>query len=205
MKNLTKSERARVLNDAELVAIWNASDPETDYGRIVRLLMLTGQRRNEIAKLKRSEIDTEQRLIALPPERTKNKRPHDVPLSATALELLRGIAADREYVFGRSDAGYSGFSRAKARLDDRSSVAEWTQHDMRRTMATKMADLGVEPHIIEAVLNHVSGHKKGVAGIYNRSPYATQKRAALDLWAGHLQTILARAEGANIVPIRASM
>jgi integrase len=201
-KSGAAKDRERVLSDAELVAIWNASDPETDYGRIVRLLMLTGQRRDEIADLRRAEIDWESRLIALPATRTKNGRAHDVPLSATALEILRGVVGERDYLFGRAEGGYSGFSRAKDRLDERCGVKEWTQHDMRRTMATKMADLGVEPHVIEAVLNHVSGHKKGVAGVYNRSTYATQKRAALDTWAGYIQTIIAKAEGANVVSIR---
>ena len=75
----------------------------------------------------------------------------------------------------------------------------WTLHDLRRTMATRMADLGVQPHVIEAILNHVSGHKSGVAGIYNRSTYAAEKRAALERWGSHIQTLLAKAEGANVM------
>jgi integrase len=201
-------DRERVLTDAELVAIWNASDPETDYGRIVRLLMLTGQRRDEIADLQSCEIagldDSGRAQIGLPASRTKNGRPHDVPLSAPAVAILRAtpVRDGRSHLFGEGSGGYSGFSRAKERLDERSGVTDWTQHDMRRTMATRMGDLGVEPHIIEAVLNHVSGHKAGVAGVYNRATYATQKRAALDTWAGYLQTMLARAEGANIISLR---
>ena len=86
-------------------------------------------------------------------------------------------------MFGIGRGGYSGWSRSKEALDAAAKVAPWTLHDLRRTAATRMADLGVEPHIIEAALNHVSGHKSGVAGIYNRSTYAAEKRAALDLWA----------------------
>lgn len=191
-------DRERVLLDDELVAIWKAADPETDYGRIVRLLMLTGQRRDEIADLRLDEIAAletpEKAQIELPASRTKNSRPHDVPLSAPAIAILEAIKVEhgREYLFGRGEGGYSGFSRAKERLDEACGVKDWTLHDLRRTMATRMADLGVEPHVIEAVLNHVSGHKSGVAGVYNRSTYSTQKRAALETWAGHLQSMLVR-------------
>jgi hypothetical protein len=81
-------------------------------------------------------------------------------------------------------------------------VTDWTLHDLRRTGATRMADLGVHPHVIGAVLNHISGHKAGVAGIYNRSTYAAEKRAALDMWGSHVMTLLARADGANVTPLR---
>ena len=93
------------------------------------------------------------------------------------------------------------WAKSKAALDNACGVKEWTVHDLRRTAATRMADLGVQPHIIEAVLNHVSGHKAGVAGIYNRSTYATEKRAALELWANHLAITVAKAEGANVVEL----
>ena len=207
LKSGAAKDRDRVLSDDELVAIWNASDPETDYGRIVRLLMLTGQRRDEIADLRLDEITgletTGSAQIELPASRTKNSRPHDVPLSAPALATLEGVTTEgREYVFGRGNSGYSGFSRAKERLDTACGVTDWTLHDLRRTMATRMGDLGVDPHIIEAVLNHVSGHKSGVAGVYNRSTYATQKRAALDTWAGYVQATIAQAGGANVVKLR---
>jgi integrase len=193
--------RERVLTDDELVKVWNAA-PASDYGRIVKLLMLTGQRRDEIADLQRSEIQPS--LIALPPERTKNGRPHDVPLSAQALAVLaeQPERVGRDYVFGGGEGGFSGFSRAKEKLDEASGVTDWTVHDLRRTMATRMGDLGVQPHIIEAILNHVSGHKGGVAGIYNRSTYAAEKRAALDMWGSHVMTLLAKADGANVTVLR---
>jgi integrase len=191
--------RERVLSDVELVAIWKAA-PNNDYGRIVKLLMLTAQRREEIGGLAWPEIDKARKLIALPPERTKNSRPHDVPLSDAAMAVLDSVIErdGRGLVFGRGKGGYSGWSRSKEALDESAKVAPWTLHDLRRTAATRMADLGVAPHVIEAVLNHVSGHKSGVAGIYNRSTYAEEKRAALDLWASHLHITIAASEGANV-------
>jgi integrase len=192
--------RDRVLSDEELKAIWNAL-PETDYGRIMRLLILTGQRREEIGGLRWSEIDLVKRLITLSSERTKNHRPHDVPLSKAALGILnvQPERAGREFVFGdgpRSNGmdakhgGFQGWSKSKAALDEQTrSVGPWRLHDVRRTVATRMAELGVQPHIVEAVLNHVSGHKAGVAGVYNRAAYAEEKTAALDLWAKHVDLL----------------
>jgi integrase len=196
--------RERVLTDAELVAIWNAA-PDSDYGNIIKLLMITAQRREEIGGLMWDEINAEAKLISLPPERTKNSRPHDVPLSGSAMSLIEALPrrAGRALVFGGGQGGYSGWSRSKEALDAATGLSEgWTLHDLRRTAATRMADLGVLPHVIEAILNHVSGHKAGVAGIYNRSTYATEKRAALDLWASHLRTAIAKASGANVSALR---
>jgi integrase len=101
----------------------------------------------------------------------------------------------RELVFGEGTGGFSGWSRSKIRLDRRiaelgAAVRLWRLHDIRRTGATGMATLGVQPHVIEAVLNHVSGHKAGVAGIYNRAQYSTEKRQALELWSNHLSGLL---------------
>ena len=109
----------------------------------------------------------------------------------------------RALVFGNGQGGYSGWSASKEALDDAAKLAEpWTLHDLRRTAATRIADLGVAPHVIEAILNHVSGHKAGVAGIYNRSTYAAEKRAALELWAARLQTVIAQADGAHVTKLR---
>jgi integrase len=210
--------RERVLSDAELTAIWQAL-PNSDFGQIVRLLILTGQRREEIGGLRWSEVDTAKRVITLPSERTKNHRAHDVPMSKIAFEILKAQPrCDRDYVFGdgprsngRDDAkqgGFQGWSKAKAALDAQAKVDGWRLHDLRRTVATRMAELGVQPHIVEAVLNHVSGHKSGIAGVYNRARYAEEKTAALALWARHLQALVAddrHREGSRIVkfPARA--
>jgi integrase len=204
-KHSEGKSRERVLTDSELVKIWNASS-DGAYGRIVKLLLLTGQRRDEIAELKWAEISDEGDTISLPSSRTKNNRQHDIPLSPQARAVVAEVPKvdDRDNIFGRGKNGFSGFSRSKEALDEACGVVDWTLHDLRRTAATRMSDLGVQPHIVEAVLNHVSGHKAGVAGIYNRSAYAAEKRVALDLWGMHVQTLLARAEGANVMTLRAS-
>jgi len=199
-----EKSRDRVLTDAELVAIWNAC-PRDDYGAIIRLLMLTGQRANEIAALRWSEVHDDQ--IVLPGERTKNGRTHIVPLSEPAKTILTSLRwGNRLFVFGREDGGFNGWTAAKDKLDNRITGAgvtmpHWTGHDLRRTCATRMAELGVQPHIIEAVLNHVSGHKGGVAGIYNRATYDKKKREALNLWAEHVSALV---EGrvATVVPLK---
>ena len=204
LKGSPQTSRDRVLTDAELADIWRACRDD-DYGRIVRLLILTGQRREEIGNLQWQEIDGD--VIALPPERTKNNREHKIPLSSTARDILRNVLprASSAYLFGRKD-GYTSWSAAKTALDARIAEARgeppkpWRLHDVRRTAATRMAELGTQPHVIEAVLNHVSGHKAGVAGIYNRSTYEREKAVALDLWADH---VLALVEGTprKIIPM----
>ena len=189
-----EKSRDRVLSDAEIKTIWQNLD-DSDHSHITKLLLLTGQREAEIAALRWDEVWGDR--IVLPGERTKNKRAHVVPLSAPAQAILEKLrVAGRTLVFGRNDShGFRGWSIAKGRLDKRianggSPLSHWTLHDLRRTVATKMAELGVQPHIVEAVLNHVSGHRAGVAGIYNRASYATEKREALNLWAGHVLTIV---------------
>ena len=198
-----ETTRDRVMTDAELAAIWKAA-PDSNYGRIVRLLMLTGCRRIEIGGLRWSEVDLDARKITLPGERTKNARPHEVPLSSDALAILQATPrhAGRDTVFSDGNGGFSGWSRAKASLDNAATVAPWTLHDLRRTAATRMADSGVQPHIIEAVLNHVSGHKGGVAGIYNRATYEPEKRAALDTLAIYIMTAVAKSKGANVTRLK---
>jgi integrase len=190
--------RDRVLADRELAIIWHAL-PDSDYGEIVKLLILTGQRREEIGALRRLEVDLEELVITLPPERTKNGRPHEVPLSKPALTILKSHPArvGRDFMFGDGprngndrQGGFQGWSKSKAALDKQATIGPWRLHDVRRTVATRMAELGVQPHVIEAVLNHISGHKAGVAGVYNRSSYAAEKRAALELWGKHVQLLI---------------
>lgn len=197
--------RDRVLEPAELRAIWSAL-PDDDFGDILKLLALTGQRAGEIAALRWSEVQDDQ--IVLPGERTKNHRPHIVPLSTAAQEILAALPrrTGRDLVFGSGKGPFSGWSSCKNRLDARIAeagkpLAHWTPHDLRRTAATGMAKLGVLPHVIEAVLNHVSGHKAGVAGIYNRATYDKEKRDALNVWADHVMAIV---EGrvATVVPLK---
>jgi integrase len=191
-----ETSRERVLTPDELASIWSACR-EDDFGRIVRLLVLTAQRREEVGSMTWSELDLEQGLWTIPRERTKNGRSHEVPLSAAAVDILRKLPhrQGREYVFGEGAGGFSGWSKCKARLDARiaatgESLHPWRLHDLRRTAATRMAEMGTLPHVVEALLNHVSGHKAGVAGVYNRATYREEKRQALAAWSNHLHELL---------------
>jgi integrase len=189
--------RDRVLTDEELSLVWRLAG-NGDYGAILRLLVLTGQRREEVGGMLWSEIDTEGALWRVGADRTKNGLAHDVPLSTPALAVLEGLGRreERDFVFGAGEGAFQGWSNAKTALDGRASaalgrtIAPWRLHDIRRTVATRLADLGVLPHVIEAVLNHVSGHKAGVAGVYNRSAYASEKCDALTRWGDHVSMLV---------------
>jgi integrase len=163
---------------------------------------LTGCRRDEIGGLKWSEIDTEARTITLPRERTKNGKEHIVPLTDAALAIITNIErGDRDYVFGRTlTRGFSGWSRCKAQLNKIAKLKEpWTLHDLRRTVRTGLGKLGVQPHIAEAVLNHLPPR---LIRTYDRNTYMAEKKAALDLWASHLKVAIAQASGANVTAIK---
>jgi integrase len=201
-----EQSRTRVLADNELKIIWDALGSD-DYSAIIRLLILTGQRRDEIGSLCWSEITDDQ--IVLPPERTKNARGHRIPIVATVRSLLDGRERNGVFVFGlHPTKPFSGWGVSKAALDRRIKAAgyrlePWRLHDLRRSLSTAMHEqLGVAPHIVEAVLNHVSGHKAGVAGVYNRSTYEREARIALTRWADH---VLAVVEGQErkVVSLRA--
>jgi integrase len=190
--------RDRVLTDSELAAIWNACEGD-DHGRIIRLLALTGARRQEIAGMRWSEIDLPAGTWTLPKERAKNGRALTLPLPPLALEIINTVPqiVGRDQLFGaRAQAGFTQWDLHKRRLNGRlgGKVKAWRPHDLRRTVATRMADLGVQPHVIEAVLNHYSGHRRGVAGIYNRSPYEREMRAALALWADYVAAMVSGGE-----------
>jgi len=169
-------------------------------------LVLTGSRADEIAALTWNEVFEDR--IVLPPARTKNGREHAIPMST----MVRAIIDRRErtdvYVFGRrSGRPFRGWGVCKADLDQRISksgatLEHWTTHDLRRSAATRMAELGVLPHVIEAVLNHVSGHKSGPAGIYNRATYEPQKRIALQRWSDHIETLITGKPSSTVVPLR---
>jgi integrase len=178
--------RERVLTNRELAAIWNACDD--DSGRIVRLLILTSCRRQEIGGLKWSEVDLDRGSLTIDSARTKNHRALTLTLPPAALAILTSAPRCSEFVFG--DNAFQSWSALKARIDTGSGVSGWTLHDLRRTSATGLADLGVQPHVIEQILDHQSGHKRGPAGIYNRSSYEREKRAALALWAEHVLAVV---------------
>jgi integrase len=212
LTNVNKEKKShRVLIDAELVDIWNAL-PANDYKAIVKLLILTGQRAREIADLRWSEVNFDRGVITLPPHRTKNGREHTVPMSATVSAILKDQVRreGRDFVFGRGQGGFSGWSKAKDALDQAIAakagkkakpMLPWIIHDLRRAVATGLAEIGIQPHIIEAILNHVSGHKGGVAGIYNRASYEAEKATALNRWAEHIEAIIEKRES-NIASLK---
>ena len=196
-----------MLTDAEIVKFWRATDAQRkEFSALLKLLLLTGCRLNEVAGITRAELgDDDGATWNIPGARTKNKRPHVVPLAPLAREILnsvRSIAGEAGLVFtttGRSPV--SGWSKIKRRLDEAMKIPTWRLHDLRRTAATGMAEIGIAPHIVEAALNHVSGAKAGVAGTYNRAAYAEEKRAALERWASHVQGLVSE-RPANVVKMR---
>jgi integrase len=185
--------RDRVLSDSELRKIWHAL-PEGDFGDVIRLLALTGQRRDEIAELHWDEVDLDRAVITLPPARTKNGRQHTVPLAAKAKEILttrwERRNPGRHLVFGAGQGGFGGWSFSKGRLDDEIKIQPWVIHDLRRTVSTGMNEIGVPPWVVELVLNHVSGHRGGVSGTYNKALLAAEKATALARWDEHLMAVV---------------
>jgi len=204
-----ETRRDRVLTADEIKAVWAVSDEIGEpFGPFVRLLLLTGQRRSEVAGMLRSEIDEDKGIWTIPGSRTKNKLVHVVPLSTQAMAIIEAVTriAKSDFVFtttGESSIG--GFSRAKRRIDQKMKTVEaWEFHDCRRTVSTGMGEIGILPHVVEAVLNHVSGAaKQGVAGTYNRWNYFPEKRVALERWAGHVDEIVTGKPAAKVIPISA--
>jgi integrase len=205
--------RERVLSDRELVAIWNACEAD-DFGCIVRLLILLPCRRQEIGGMRQPEFDDfDTGVWTLPGARSKNHRPLTLTLPPAAMEIIRTASRlrfqsrdGRDHLFGiRGGRGYSAWDHAKAALDRRlnGAVAPWRLHDVRRTVATRMADIGVEPHVIEACLNHYSGHRAGIAGVYNRSPYERAVKAALLRWSEHVLALVEGRDRGSVVPLHA--
>jgi len=182
--------RERVLSPAELRSVWQACGND-DFGRITKLLMLTGQRRTEIAGLRWNEVRPAEATIVFAAERIKNHREHTLPLSRQALAILTDTKEKGNSSWPSNGSVFASmsWSYVKAQLDKRAGIAPFVLHDIRRSVAMHMAELGVQPHVIEAVLNHVSGHKAGVAGIYNRARYAAEMRDALQRWADHVEAI----------------
>jgi integrase len=199
--------RERVLTDEELVKIWDATDRPFGHDRIIRLLILTGCRRQEIGSMTWDEVDRDRGTWTIPAERTKNGRAHTLPLPAIALDIIKSTPkmVTRKQLFGTRGTGFGGWSRCREDLDRRLAgkiKTPWRLHDIRRTVATRMADLGVLPHVIEQILNHVSGHKVGVAGIYNRSSYEREARNALALWSDHVRTLVDGGESKKILSFK---
>ncbi|MCK1732947.1 tyrosine-type recombinase/integrase [Bradyrhizobium sp. 138] len=201
----TPKPRDRVLSDAEIIKFWYACESEQiSFSAPLKLLLITGCRLNEVAGMRLSELSDDLSTWVIPGIRTKNGLPHTVPIPQLATDILRDAlprTARNDFAF--STTGYSpvsGWSKVKGRLDRHMKVPDWRLHDLRRTAATAMAELGIAPHIVEAALNHVSGAKAGVAGTYNRAQYSAEKKDALRQWAEHL-VALVYSERDNVVTL----
>jgi integrase len=185
--------RSRALTDHESKSFWSAaSQMGYPFGPLYQLLLLTGQRRDEVAGMSWSEIDFDRATWTIPKSKTKNGREHIVHLSPQAAAILSGIEKRTELVFTTTgDTPVSGFSKAKIHLDKAMpDTPPWRIHDLRRTCASGMARLGVLPAIIERVLNHLSGEQGGLQGIYQRYDYLPERKQALDAWGKYVAEIV---------------
>ena len=187
--------RDRVLSDDELARVILAAGQIDDrYGGIVELLALTGQRREEVARLAWDELDLTQRVWTIPKLRTKNGKPHLVQLSDQSIAVLRRMEKRGPYVFADHGAKpLQNFAVAKRKLDELSKVTGWRLHDLRRTCVSGMARLGIAPHVADKILNHQSGTISGVAAVYQRHEFLLERKEALDRWGAHVTSILAKA------------
>ena len=216
---LAERSRDRILTDDEVRWFWKACDlVGYPFGRLAQMLLLTGQRRREVAGLSYAEIDFTNRLWVIPGVRTKNGDPHEVPLSLRALSIIEmapRIQTDKGYVFTtRAEKHVKGYSQAKAAIDrailavacEESPTAEiprWTFHDLRRTAASGMARLGIDLPVIEKILNHSSGSFAGIVGVYQRHSFSDEKRKALEAWASFVMSVVEGKPASNVVAIRA--
>lgn len=170
-----REPRNRTLTDDELKAIWLATEPPTTFNKLIRLCILTAQRRGELAKLQPTFL--KDGILTIPPTITKNRREHQIPLSPWAQEQL-------------TFTPFFGWGKSKTELDKESQTSDWTIHDIRRTVATRMAELGVPPHVIERILNHVTGQGTAVARVYNRHHYLSEMSDAFQKWETALRSIV---------------
>ena len=202
-------KRDRVLSASEIKAIWDATSGPDDFSAITRLLLLSGARANEIARLKGSEIYSDR--LVLPSVRIKNDKQHVVPLTPTMRTILDGRPRrfGKEHVFGPVERGFSGWSECKRALDQRIRdagivMAPWVNHDLRRTLDTGLNELGVLPHIVEVCLGHTESFRGRTAAHYNYAKYEAPVRHALNVWDAHVREIVeGRTTGDRVVPLRA--
>lgn len=202
--------RKRYLNAEEIPRFWSGCNKiGLPFGPLFQLLLLTGQRRDEVAEARWTEFDLDKALWTLPGERTKNGNAHLVHLSPLAVEILGALPVidSKGYLFtttGRSPV--SGFGRARERLaaamaEEGGAIEQFTLHDLRRTAATSMAEIGVAQHVVEKILNHTGGKISGVAATYNRFEYLPERKAAILAWSRRVEG-LARGVPSNVVAIR---
>jgi len=195
--------RDRWLSDAELVRLWHACDEAgVSYGSCVKILVLTGQRRGEVARMEWREVDFARRTWTLPSSKSKNGIEHEIALSPLAVQILENLPRVGDWwVFTKDgERPISGWSLAKEKIDRlMGDVQPWVFHDLRRTIASHMARLGIRAEVADKVLNHSGGSVvKGVAAIYQRHAYRDERKAALDVWGRYVASLIRPDEG-NIV------
>lgn len=195
--------RDRVLSDPELKAFWHATGTAGPvYGALLKILLLTGARLNEVVGMRRDELNEDGTVWMIPGTRTKNHLAHTLPLPELAREIIAGVpAVEGAHVFSIDGAGpVNGFSKMKDALDAAmGDVPAWRLHDLRRTCASGMQRLGIRAEVIERALNHISGSFGGVAGIYQRDPMSADVRDALERWAAHVAGVVAEKPATNVV------
>jgi integrase len=210
-KVVKETARDRILTDDEIRLFWAGCDRlGWPFGPMYKLLLLTAQRRDEVGGAEWAEIDVERRMWTIPREKAKNDRAHEVHLSTLAAEIIEGLprTGNRFVLTTNGERPVSGYSKSKERLDghmldllraelagagkasDRPAIDDWILHDLRRTAATGMARLNIPPHVVDKILNHVSGTIRGVAAVYNRHAYLDERRAALEAWSRHVETLI---------------
>jgi integrase len=191
LSTIKRLARERVLSDDELRSVFKtALGGSSTFAHIVALLVLTGQRRSEVAAIKWEWIDEAERTITLPASVTKNKRTHKFPYGGMLAKILERVPHQGDYLFpaardqvkGKPATVFNGWGKPKATFDGLCNVSGWQLHDLRRTFATNLAALGVAPHVVERILNHASGTISGVAAIYNQFKYMDEMRAAIEIW-----------------------
>jgi integrase len=195
-----KHERERVLSEDEIVALWQVVESlGYPWSGLIQLLILTGAREREIGDMPWSELDLRRRVWHLPSSRAKNHNAHDVPLSNLALEIINRIprfVGEHDFLFSVTGTQpVTSYADCKVRIDKLmaeklGNVEGWTYHDLRRSCASHMAAIGIQPHVLEACLNHKSGVVRGIAAVYNRYNYDTEKRAALDAWGRKVEELV---------------
>jgi integrase len=217
VKPVTQEQaRDRVLSDAELRWFLLACDRiGWPYGPLAKLLLLTAQRRDEVAGMTWAEVDLDRRVWTIPRHKAKNDREHEVQLSEAAATALRSLPRLGDLVFSTSlKKPVSGFGRSKRRLDAEMLIAKeaelgarkgdaipgWTLHDLRRTATTGMARLKIPPHVVDRILNHTGGAIRGVAAVYNRFEYLDERRAALEAWGRYVEGLTTPAP-ANVITL----
>jgi integrase len=185
-KPAKESSRERVLDDAELKLTWKAAETASGAtSALIKLLILSGARRNEMTELARDEIAD---AIELPGERTKNGLPHTIPITPMIRLVLKTLPSTGKFVLNGTDRPFGDHSGAKAKVTP--AIRPWTLHDLRRSFASGLQRLGIAPHIVELALNHRSGTFSGVVGIYQRHRYAKEVRDAFEVWSKHIEALI---------------